>query len=308
MTHLPRARRYAEGATLADAAQSWPGAKFDSAEFYANSTIPVLWTGADRLDLPRPDIGQTAELYNLDAVAYESVLVGLFSIWRGNPPQYPGREKINEICVGFSRDGFHWDRPSHEPIVGVSEDPNAWNYSNVQSVGGCLLVVGDQLYIYASGRQSRDTRVRKGFASSGLGTLRRDGFVSMDAGTEGGELTTRPVQFSGKHLFVNVDAAGGELRAEILDTSGNLIPPFSRQNCKAISSNSTTARVSWNGQPDLSSLAGRSVKFRFYLATGSLYSFWVSSDQSGASHGYVGAGGPGFTNPIDTVGTPVGNQ
>ncbi|MCK4294415.1 MAG: hypothetical protein KAY65_14550 [Planctomycetes bacterium] len=29
---------------------------------------------------------------------------------------------------------------------------------------------------------------------------------------------------------------------------------------------------------------------------------WVSPDFSGASHGYVGAGGPGFTGPTDTVG------
>jgi len=30
--------------------------------------------------------------------------------------------------------------------------------------------------------------------------------------------------------------------------------------------------------------------------------YWVSPDKSGASHGYVGAGGPGFTGPTDTVG------
>ena len=34
----------------------------------------------------------------------------------------------------------------------------------------------------------------------------------------------------------------------------------------------------------------------------SLYSFWVSPDKSGASYGYVGGGGPGFTGAIDTVG------
>jgi hypothetical protein len=35
---------------------------------------------------------------------------------------------------------------------------------------------------------------------------------------------------------------------------------------------------------------------------GRLYSFWVSPDASGASYGYVAAGGPGFTGPTDTVG------
>jgi hypothetical protein len=33
-----------------------------------------------------------------------------------------------------------------------------------------------------------------------------------------------------------------------------------------------------------------------------LYSFWVSPERSGASQGYVAAGGPGFTGARDTVG------
>ena len=40
-------------------------------------------------------------------------------------------------------------------------------------------------------------------------------------------------------------------------------------------------------------LAGTPVRFRFHLRAGSIYSFWVSPDQSGASYGYVAAGGRG---------------
>ena len=52
--------------------------------------------------------------------------------------------------------------------------------------------------------------------------------------------------------------------------------------------------------PYLALLAGRPVRFRFHLANAKLYSFWVSPDLSGASHGYVAAGGPGFTGAMDT--------
>ena len=58
---------------------------------------------------------------------------------------------------------------------------------------------------------------REAGGSTGLATLRRDGFASLDAGDEEGTITTRPVMFTGKHLFVNVDAPRGELRVEILD-------------------------------------------------------------------------------------------
>ena len=47
------------------------------------------------------------------------------------------------------------------------------------------------------------------------------------------------------------------------------------------------------------------MKFRFYLTNGQLYSFWVSPDLTGASDGYVAAGGPGFSTAMDTVGSSV---
>jgi hypothetical protein len=61
--------------------------------------------------------------------------------------------------------------------------------------------------------------------------------------------------------------------------------------------------VRWNDARDLAALAGRLVKFRFHLADGHLYAFWVSPTSAGASHGYVAAGGPAYPGPIDTVGT-----
>ena len=44
------------------------------------------------------------------------------------------------------------------------------------------------------------------------------------------------------------------------------------------------------------------LKLRFTLTNGRLYAFWVSPEATGASHGYVAAGGPGFKGPTDTVG------
>jgi hypothetical protein len=267
----------------------------------------TLWVGADKLDPPRSDlnlandpkrpwdIAPPQQLYNLDCLAYESLILGLFSIWRGQPKDRP---KINEVCVGFSRDGFHWSRPDRRAFCPVSEDKNAWNYGNVQSASGCCLVVGDKLYFYVSGaaQGSRDPN------STGLAILRRDGFTSMDAGEQEACLTTRPVKFSGKRLFVNVNAPKGRLLVEALDADGKVIAPFTRDNCTPMSVDSTIQPVRWRGADDLSSLAGKPVRFRFYLTQGQLYSFWVSPDASGASHGYVAAGGPGFTGLQDTVG------
>src|SRR5262249_46766579 len=135
-----------------------------------------------------------------------------------------------------------------------------------------------------------------------LAVLRRDGFVAMDAGDAEGTITTRPVTFRGKHLFVNVDAPAGELRAEVLDERGEVVAPFSAAHCVPVRADKTLQRVDWEGAPDLARVAGKAVKFRFHLTNGKLYAFWVSPEASGASHGYVAAGGPGFTGLTDTVG------
>jgi hypothetical protein len=266
-----------------------------------------LWVGADRLDPhnPNPEFsGIAPQLYNLDAVAYESLMLGLFSIWQGpsnSECAKRGIHKRNEVLVGFSRDGFHWQRPDRRPFIGVAETKGAWNWGNVQSAGGGCLVVADRLYFYVSGRAIGE-KFWDGGASTGLATLRRDGFASMDADDQGGILTTRPVTFTGSRLFVNADAAKGELAAEVLAQDGKPIEPFSRANCAAIRADKTLQELTWKGAEDLRPLSGKPLRFRFYLRSGSLYAFWVSPDKSGASRGYVAAGGPGFTGPTDTVG------
>jgi hypothetical protein len=235
-------------------------------------------------------------------VAYESLILGFFTIWRGDPNLInlkgdKNRPKINEIVMGYRRDGFHWYRPCRQAFLGVSEDPLAWNWGNVQSVGGGCLVVGDRLFFYVSGR-SANQKVN----STGLAFLRRDGFASMDAGCREGELLTRPLRFSGKNLFVNVNAPHGELRVEVLDEKGNLFSRFAANRCSPIRENSTLCEVRWQDVTDLSALANQSVRFRFLLRNGRLYSFWVSPGADGASYGYVAVGGPGFHEAKETAG------
>jgi hypothetical protein len=289
-----RTRRYVEAGDFESA--TWP------------ADAPVSWIGADALDRPDPAVPTVrTELYNLDVVAYESLFIGLFDIFRGEPPD---REKPNDLCVGFSRDGFHWSRLSREPFIGVSSTPGAWNYANVQSAGGCCLIDGDRLLFYVSGRQGVAGTSLPGVCSTGLATLRRDGFASLsdrwpagvaraiDPQVPPGTITTRPVRFSGGHLFVNADIAG-ELKAEVLDAAGRVIDGFALDRSVAVTGNHTRLAMRWTGGATLSRLADTPVRLRFTLARARLFSFWVSRSERGESHGYVAAGGPGFSGEID---------
>jgi hypothetical protein len=301
-----RMRLYKEDADLAGAGD-WHMSSDRLAEGEWAPGEPVIWVSADKLDLHHPDPAFShvePELYNLDVVAYESIMLGLFSIWQGPSNEDCNRlgiQKRNQVFLGYSRDGFHWYRPDRNPFLANGDAPDSWNRGNVQSAGGCCLIVGSQLYFYCSGRSYGDGIAPEN--STGLAQLRRDGFASMDAGEEEGVLTTRPLRLSNNYLFVNAEADQGELRVEIVDADGNPIPSFQREQCQTIIGDSTLQMVTWQSVTDLSSISGQVVKIRFYLKNGRLYSFWFSPDTSGASHGYVAAGGPGFTGPTDTVGS-----
>jgi hypothetical protein len=237
-------------------------------------------------------------------------MLGLFTIFRG---EHNVREKPNDIVVGYSRDGFHWHRPDRRAFIGVSERMGDWNWANVQSAGGVCLVVGDRLHFYVSGRRGVPGTNDPGVCSTGLATLRRDGFASLaepDAKAPvrriwpvaGASVTTRPIRFSGGFLFVNADARAGTVQVEVLDAGGRIIPPFSAANCRGARGDGTRLPVSWAGAR-LSELAGQTVRFRFVLQKARLFAFWVSGSSAGASRGYVGAGGPAFSGPVDIDGS-----
>ncbi len=239
----------------------------------------------------------------------------LFKVW-----YYAGAV----TCYATSRDGLRWEKPRLDVEAGTNivlraardsgtvwidfhpRDPSErmgdWNWGNVQStVPGCL-IVGDELWFYVSGRAGKGQpgcRFCDSAASTGLAMLRRDGFASLDAGDSPGTLTTRPVQFRGRYMFVNIDAPQGELRVEVLDSNGRVMAPFDREHCQPVQGDKTLQVVRWTSAADLSSLAGQPVRLRFHLTHGRLYSFWVTPDAKGASYGYVAGGGPAYHGPRD---------
>lgn len=285
----------------------------ECSNFLAGSTWTgrnvVYWCGADNLDEPDPAIGINPELYNVNAVAYESVMLGMLQIFLGpqnDQCKEQGIPKRTDLKVAFSRDGFHWQRPSDRTSFIPSSGGSAWDKGYVQSVGGICSVVGDQLRFYYICFRGDETRPGTGYGmhahgSTGIAVLRRDGFCSLSADA-GGTVTTRPVIFDGSYLFVNVDSSEGSLKAELLDEDGNVVDGFSADECEPVSEDSTISLVTWKNNDSLAAFAGKPVRLRFILDKAHLYSFWVSTSQAGESRGYVAGGGPGYKTNLDVEG------
>ena len=302
--------------------QGWPmraRAYYEDPDFHRAASwqdgAQVPWARADKLDQPDPLVGDEPQLYDLNAVAYESLMLGAHAVFYGPQNEVcaqTGRPKLIDVQMAYSRDGFHWHRPDRSAFIPCSRQFGTWNFGYIHAAGGLCLIVGDELWFYHAAFSGGSPKLKTGEmgsfvqdnlmyagGSTGLAILRRDGFASMDAGEEEGVLLTRPLTFGGNHLFVNLDNPKGELCVDVLDEDEQGIAGFSSSCCHSVSANSTCHEVTWEGASDLSLLAGRSVRFKFRLRQGKLYAFWVSPTRAGRSGGFVAAGGQGFSGPRD---------
>lgn len=280
---------------------------FETDDFLAGATKSgaVNWLRADCRDQPErswiysepTNLATDAirpSLYNFDSVAYESLMLGAFTLMTGadngecSKRDHP---KMTEIHLGFSRDGFHYSRAEDRaPFIAASRKAGTWDRGYLHSNAGICLVDGDRLRIYYTGFAGRTGEFANGKytgiysnASMGLAWLRRDGFASMDAGFGGGTLTTRTLTFTqGDRLFVNANAAGGWLAVEVLDERGTVL----------------AASKKWTGDAtkveilgSLARFAGKPIRLRFTATETQLYAFWFS-DASGRSRGYLAGGAP----------------
>jgi len=257
----------------------------------------AFWFTPDDKEKRHPDYPEVeGGIYSFDAVAYESIILGFYSQWQGPENDVCRKNmmpKRNEIQLGYSRDGFHFSRPSHESFAEVDTSSyDRWNYGNMQAVGGMPLVVGDNMYFYFSGRERNGIWWDSG-TSCGVSFLRRDGFVSLHTQKEG-VLLTETLLFDGEFLFVNAKARGS-VEAEVLDEQGKVLEGYDRESCCKIKGDNVKSRITWNHKKSLAGLSNRPVRFKFYLTDADIYAFWVSPWESGESRGYLTGGGPGLS-------------
>lgn len=248
---------------------------------YYETSDPATWNRANAADSgpgwPWSRIDDTDEgartdgypqLYELTCASYESVMLG----WRAllHAEGGSGRPKINEITASFSRDGFYWTHSYVKTMGPCSAVPQAWNYGNMQPVGGPPVIRGENMIVYASGR----TGINGGgdaHGNCGMGAfiLRRGGFASW-VFANGASLTTRPqkqvAETRGRVSFIvnALCSATAGLQVEMLDAGGSVIPGFERANCVPLVTNDTRHVVRWTTGADIERLSRVTIKPKFY--------------------------------------------
>ena len=154
-----------------------------------------------------------------------------------------------------------------EGFLRPGRDRENWTQRSNMIAWGIVPTAPDEISIYWTEHYTHPTdRLRRG-------TLRVDGFVSVNAGYAGGEVLTRPLCFDGSELAINyATSAAGSFRVEIQDADGKPLPGYALEDCPEIYGDEIERVVAWKGGADLSQLAGQPVRLRFVMKDADLYS------------------------------------
>lgn len=249
------------------------------ARFLCESDDFIHWSNPQPMLAADEHDPEDLELYHNSGFNYEDMYLGFMTVWHREVGNYLDVQLIS------SRDGIHWSRVGdRSPIVEAGRMEIDWDCTSQNVGSNAPIRVGDELRVYYCGRSSKHLHAQHGREPNkgaiGIGRLRLDGFVSLDAGEDGGEVLTRLLNCSGsgedRRLVINADATGGgSVTVELVDEAGQVLPGYTADICLPLTGDAIRYEVSWSGRTDLSAIAGKPFRIRFQLRKAALYSFQI---------------------------------
>ena len=233
-----------------------------------------------------------AQLYMLPLTTYEGLYIGFPLLFNpsGTDPEQTNHTGLNQVELAVSRDAHHWQRVADRAVfVGVEPWEGGANFGNAQvSLCGSPIVHEQEIWIYYLAYRFRGHRnlfadldpsiYNDAFFEESsaicLAKLRLDGFVSLNASTEG-ELLTAAFTWRGESLYVNAAADDGEVLVEVVDAESHTpLPGRSVRECRPLRGDHLRGAVTW-GDGAASQFTETSVRLRFHLRRARLYAFWL---------------------------------
>lgn len=222
---------------------------------------------------------ERTEIYNMSVLPHAAGFLGLptmFRVMRETPRDQtaPGQSPVDgpiDVQLATSADGRTWKRLLPRVAVIPRGAPGSFDAGAILGVSSTAVHTDTETWVYYTaintghGAPMPPKRITIGRAD-----WRRHGFVSLDAGPDGGRVETRPLQLAGPRLVVNADAAAGELRVALLEADGRPIAGYGSDDCEPLRSDATAFAVRWRGQVDLP--RDRPVRVVLTLRNARLYS------------------------------------
>ena len=169
------------------------------------------------------------------------------------------RGAATDILFMSTRGGSKYDREFTQSFIRPGIGKDGWaDRANYAAIGI---------------HQTSDTELSMFLTGGRRYTLRLDGFVSVNAPLAGGELVTKPLTFSGRHLEINYStSAAGQMRVELQDAGGKPLSGFTLDDCEPIWGDHIARIVKWKSGTDVGAFSGKPVRLRFEMSDADLFS------------------------------------
>ncbi len=244
----------------------------------------VHWTRAVPILLCRNYVagarGGGDQIYGHKGFAYQGMYIGTRWVYR---PEYDWDTHAMHVELDCSRDGRIWTRVGPgKHFMAVNPKRDTWDGSRMKPT--TLLEVGDEIWIYyAAAPTAKDLEnpdmppsQRRRQYETGLATLKRDRFVSINGGQTPGRLVTRPLTFSGKRLYLNAEVGeGGSIRVALLAGDRKPHEGYRKEDAIQIKGGGLSVPVAWKDKKQLPPTSEGPQRLAFELTNAKLYAFWI---------------------------------
>ncbi|WP_437223699.1 hypothetical protein SH661x_003319 [Planctomicrobium sp. SH661] len=237
----------------------------------------IHWSEPRTIYIPTHfDAARKWEFYGLSVTQIGEQYIGLVWVFPSVPESgnMQSHSAVTWPELVVSRDGENWERPFPGEAFLPLGDADQFDHRQIRPASSLTLLPDRVLLLYSG---SPHAHVAGHTWDIGLATLRADGFASLQAGEEAGEIVTRALLPDGKQLQLNAHVqAGGEIRAELLNDKGEPIKGFTLADSNPLKGDHLNAPVAWKNQAELPATAGQPVKLRLMLKNAQVYSLHVA--------------------------------
>ena len=180
----------------------------------------------------------------------------------------PGYYKdCSDAFLMSSRGSNSYDRTFMESFIRPGIGAENWVSRSNYPALNVVQTSPEEMSVYVNEHYAQPTAHLRRYA------LRIDGFASLSADYEGGEMLSKYFTFQGNRLEINyATSAAGGIKIAFQDKEGRPMDGFLLENADEIIGNEISRVVSWNGNRDISRLSGQSLRMRIVMKDADLYS------------------------------------
>jgi hypothetical protein len=227
-----------------------------------------------------PDDPPDTELYQFACHKFGSTYVGYMSVYYLRSPQ------PIDVQLATSRDGIHFTRVCRGEAFIPAGQLGYYDFMAMACSQPKPIVVDDTVYFYYAADNTPhdadwanlDASLHQGGAA--LATFKRDRFASLETSSFDSapcRVITKPFTTAHDKLYLNAATwSKGSIQVEVLTRDWRPIPGYTKAESSKIQGDALDHPVRWKDNPDLSKLADKEIRLKFYMTRARIHAMTQS--------------------------------